>query len=79
MSSLERTKSFYMTSYLVYMLATHIVYKILVCKGEVGNRSGQYKVYDCYPQLHLHEKKQYRRVHNAFTMYNHAVATRWVT
>lgn len=34
----ERTKSFYMISYLVYMLARHIVYKGLLCKGEVGNR-----------------------------------------
>lgn len=57
-----------MRSYVVYALARHIRYKGLICKGEVGIKKGQLKVYDCYPQLRLHEK-QFRRVNDMFTMY----------
>lgn len=68
MRNLERTKSFYVTSYLVYMLSRNIKYKGPIRKGEVGNKQGQHKVYECYLQLHLHEKAQYRRVNDIFTM-----------
>lgn len=35
--NVQRSKSFAMTSYLVYLLARFVTYKGLICKGEVGN------------------------------------------
>lgn len=58
-----------MSSYVVYALARHIRYKGLICKGEVGIKKGQLKVYDCHPQLWLHENQHFRRVNDVFTMY----------
>lgn len=58
-----------MTSYLVYAVARFVVYKRLICKGEVRNGPRQHKVYECYPQLNMHKIEHYRRVNDAFTMY----------
>lgn len=54
--NMEHTKSIYMSSYIIYMLARCYRYKGLICKGVVGNKDGQFKAYDCYLQLHLQEK-----------------------
>lgn len=67
--NMVKTKTFNMTSYLVYLLVGFVVYKGLICKGEVENWPGQYKVYECYPQLHMHEIEDYRRMNDAFTTY----------
>lgn len=67
--NLERTRTFYMSSYVIYMLAKNIRYKGLICKGEVGNKRDQLKVYDWYPHLQLHEKEHHRRVNDGFLMY----------
>lgn len=65
----EETKTFHMSSYIVYSLARYYKYPGLTCKGVVGNGEGQFKAYDCYLQLQLKEKSHFRRAHDAFLMY----------
>lgn len=50
--NLERTKTFYM----IYLFVKNIKYTGLICKGEVGNKKGQLKIYECHPQLQLYKK-----------------------
>ena len=57
-----------MSSYVIYMLAQRINYDGLRCKGLIGSRTQQLKVYECYPQLHLYSKDDYIRVNDAFAM-----------
>jgi len=49
LKGLQETKTFYMSSYVIYMLTRNERYLGLNCKGRVGNGEGQFKVYDCYP------------------------------
>lgn len=60
--------SFYISSYVIYVLAWCYRYKGLICKGIVGNKDDQFKAYDCYPQLHMQEKSHFKRVNDAFLM-----------
>lgn len=47
----KKNLCFYMTSYLVYLLAVNFPYKGLFYAGELGTKKGQLKVYDCYPKI----------------------------
>lgn len=47
--NLEKTKSFHMSSYVVYLLARMYRYSGLICKGKVGNGENEFKSSDCYP------------------------------
>lgn len=67
--NLESTKSFHMSSYVVYMLARAYRYAGLICRGPMGNIENELKVYNCYPQLQLSEKTHFRKAHDAFIMY----------
>lgn len=59
--NVERSRSFAMTSYLVYLLARFVTYKGLICRGEVGNGQGQFRSYECYPQLNMYRIEDYKR------------------
>lgn len=65
--NLERTKTFHMISYIIYLLAATYRYSGLICKGIVGGGKNEFRSYDCYPQLQLKEKNF--RDHDAFLMY----------
>ena len=60
--NLRKTKQFYMSSYMIYLLARK--YTGLVSKCMIGNYKDQFKEYDCYPELQLHERASYRRVND---------------
>lgn len=65
--AVKKTSQFYMTSYLVYLLAAKFPYKGLDCVGILGTKKGQLKLYDYYPQLQYKNfKKYYKRVNYAF-------------
>lgn len=49
LKNLEHSLSFYMSSYVVYSLARCYKYLGLICKGIMGNKKDEVKVYDCYP------------------------------
>lgn len=49
--NLESTKTFYMSSYVIYLLGRSYRYTGLICKGVVGNGEGELRPYGCYPQL----------------------------
>lgn len=66
---MEKTRTFTMTSYVVYMLAKNFKCKGLTCKGVVGNELRKLKVYDFYPQLRLSNTSHYNWVNDAFFMY----------
>lgn len=66
---LERTKTFYIGSYIIYSLAWAYEYIGLMYRGPVGTRSGQLRACESYPQLHYLNKPHYRRVNDAFTMH----------
>jgi hypothetical protein len=51
LKNLESMKTFYMSSYIVYLLVRSYKYFGLICKGVVGNGKGEFRSYDCYPQL----------------------------
>lgn len=63
-SNVLQTKTFTMTSYLVYALARFHPYKGLSTRGVFG----QDVIYEVYPQLHL-GSSSYRKVNDAFTMH----------
>lgn len=69
LKNLESTKNFYMSSYVVYLLARSYKYFGLIYKGMVGNGEGEFRSYDCYPQLQLSEKSHFKRVNDTFLMY----------
>ena len=66
--TVQNQRQFYMGSYLFYLIAR--LYKSLGLKalGEVGSGPGQYLVHECYPQLHLHNNKDYKIFCDAFAM-----------
>ena len=66
--NLEHTRKFYMSSYVIYMLARRKNYDGLRCKGPIGSGTQHLKVHECYPQLHLYSKDDYMRVNDVFTM-----------
>lgn len=68
---LEKTQTSSMTSYLVYVLARFVVYNGLIC-----NELGQYKVYECYSQLHMSKIEYYKRVNKCFHHVHHKIVTR---
>lgn len=67
--NLRRTKTFYMSSYVIYMLARMIRYKGLTYQEPIGCGSGQFKIHDACRQLHLTSTSHFKRVNDAFTMY----------
>lgn len=67
--NLERTKTFYMSSNVVYLLKRTYRYTRLICQGVVGNGENEFKSYDFYPQLQLCKKAHFRRAHDSFLMY----------
>lgn len=67
--NLEKTRSFYMSSCIIYLLARNYKYIGLICKDIMGNDENKFKAYDCYPQLQLYEKSHFKRVNDAFLMY----------
>lgn len=70
LTNVEQTKTFYMSSYVVYILARYGKYKGLNCRAPVGPAEGQMLAYDAYPKLHLSNSvAHYRRVNDAFTMH----------
>lgn len=69
LKNLEADRTFYMSSYLFYSLATTYRYRGLTCRGEVGNKENQFLVYDYYPQLHMEEKFHFKRVNDTFLMH----------
>lgn len=63
----KKSSKFYMTSYLVYLLANKFSYKRLFNAGTLGTKRGELKVYDYYPQLQYRNfKREYQRVNDAF-------------
>lgn len=65
--NLERTKTFHMSSYIIYLLPATYKYSGLICKGIVEGGENELRPYDCYPQLQLKEKSF--RAHDAFLIY----------
>lgn len=57
-----------MGSYLFYLIARLYESPGLRALGEIGNGPGQYLVHECYPQLHLHNNKDYKMFCDAFAM-----------
>lgn len=66
---LIRTKTFYMSSYVIYSLARSYEYAGLVHRGVVGRGLGEIRACDSYSQLHHPAKQHYSRVNDAFTMH----------
>jgi hypothetical protein len=64
--NLESTKTFYMSYYIIYLLARSYKCSGLICKGMVETGEGELRSYDYYPQLQLSEKSHFKRVNNAF-------------
>ena len=65
--NLEHTRKFYMSSYVIYMLARRKNYDGLRCKGPIGIGTQHLKVHEWYPQLHLYSKHDYMRVNDVFS------------
>lgn len=65
----KRSQSFFMSSYLFYMLMRRGGFDGLPAKGIMGCGPTQLKVHECYPQLHLHNVNSYRLANDTFTMY----------
>lgn len=66
--TVQNQKQFYMGSYLFYLIARLYKNPGLKALGVIGNGSGQCLVHKCYPQLHLHNTKDYKIFCDAFTM-----------
>lgn len=64
-----RTKTFYMSSYIIYSLARAHEYVGLIYRGPVGTRAGELRACESYTQLHYPSKTNYKRVNDAFTMH----------
>lgn len=73
---LMHTRTFYMSSYVIYSIARNYEYPGLMYRGIVGRRPGQIKVYDCYSQLKHLPKQHYKRVNDAFTISKNTL--RWI-
>jgi len=70
LTKVRETRRFYMTSYLVYVMARRAIYPSLTRVGTTRIALGQVKMYVLYPQLDLKESiKHYKRVNNAFLFY----------
>lgn len=57
-----------MGSYLFYLIAILYEHSGLKARGVIGNGPGQCLVHECYPQLHLHNTKDYKMFYDAFAM-----------
>lgn len=66
--TVQNQKQFYIGSYLFYLIARLYEYPGLKALGVTGNGSGQYLVHECYPQLHLHNTKDFKMFYDAFAM-----------
>ena len=64
----QNQKQFYMGSYLFYLIARLYEHPGLKALGKIGNGSGQYLVHKCYPQLHLHNTKDFKMPYDVFAM-----------
>lgn len=65
----RKSQSFFMSSYVIYMLARREGFDSLPAKGIMGCGPAQLKVHECYPQLHLHNVSSYKLANDTFTMY----------
>lgn len=65
----RKYQSFFMSSYVIYMLARRGGFDGLPAKGVTGCGPAQLKVHECYPQLHLHNVSSYKLANDTFTMY----------
>lgn len=63
------TKSFYMSSYVIYSLARCYEYAGLSHRGIVGRGPREIRVCDSYAQLHHPPKKHLKIFNDAFTMH----------
>ena len=66
--TVQNQKQFYIGSYLFYLIARLYEYPRLKALGVIGNGSGQCLVHECYPQLHLHNTKDYKMFYDSFSM-----------
>lgn len=66
---LARTRTFYMSSYLIYSLAKAHEYIGLIYIGPVGMGARELRACDSYTQLHYTGIAHYKRVNNAFMMH----------
>lgn len=66
---LQCTKTFYISSYLIYSLARAHEYAGLMYRGPVGMGAGEIRACESYTQLHYPGKAHYKRVNDAFTMH----------
>lgn len=66
---LIHTRTFNMSSYVVYSLARNYEYVGLIYKGVVGRRPGEIRACEAYMQLHHSTRQHYGRVNDAFTMH----------
>ena len=57
-----------MGSYLFYLIVRLYEHPGLKALGVISNRSGQCLVHECYPQLHLHNTKDYKMFYDAFAI-----------
>ena len=57
-----------MGSYLFYLIARLYEYPGLRTLGEIGSGPGQCLMHKCYPQLHLHNTKDFKMFYDAFAM-----------
>lgn len=63
------TKSFHMSSYVIYSLAKFFEYAGLPHRGVVGKGPEEIRVCDSYAQLHHPPKNYYKLVNDTFTMH----------
>ena len=66
--TVQNQKQFYMGSYLFYLIARLYEHPKLKALGVIGNGLGQCLVHECYPQLHLHNTKDFKMFYDAFAM-----------
>lgn len=67
--NLRRTKTFYMSSYVIYMLPRMTKYRGITYKEPIGCGPEQFKIYEAFPQLHLSNTSSYKRMNDVFTMH----------
>lgn len=63
------TKTFYMSSYIIYSLARAHEYAGLMHRCPIGTRDGEMRACESYTKLHYPSKTHFRRVNVAFTMH----------
>ena len=64
----QNQNQFYIMSYLFYLIARLYEHPGLKALGVIGNGLGQCLVHECYPQLHLHNTKDFKMFYDAFAM-----------